>query len=100
MLALVHHLIVTERIPMGEVAALAAELTTNLAVVEFVGRGDPMFQRLLRGRERLYEGVTEAAFENALRRHFDVVRRQPLAGTERTLYLLRKVGAGLKPHAG
>jgi hypothetical protein len=92
MLALVHHLVVTERIPMAEVIGLAADLTTDLAIVEFVGRGDPMFRRLLRGRDRLYEGVTEAAFEECIRQRFDVIRRHPLEGTERVLYLLRKRG--------
>ena len=36
MLALVHHLLVTERIPLDEILRLAAELTTSLLVVEFV----------------------------------------------------------------
>jgi SAM-dependent methyltransferase len=90
MLALVHHLVVTERIPLAEVIDLAAELTSDVAIIEYVGKGDPMFQRLVRGRERLYEDITEAAFETCARRHFEVVRRQPLEGAERTLYLLRK----------
>jgi SAM-dependent methyltransferase len=90
MLALVHHLAVTERIPLAEIVALAADLTTKLAIVEFVGPRDPMFRRLLRGRDRLYEGVTEAAFEACLRERFEIVRRQPLEGGERVLYLLRK----------
>jgi len=90
MLALVHHLVVTERIPLAEVVALAADLTTDLAIVEFVGPEDPMFRRLLRGRERLYEGITEPAFEVCVRERFEVVRRQPLEGTARSIYLLRK----------
>ncbi len=94
MLALVHHLVVTERVPLAEIVALAADLTTDLAIVEFVGPGDPMFRRLLRGRERLYEGITEAAFESRVGERFQVLRRQPLEGTERTLYLLRKTNSG------
>jgi hypothetical protein len=49
-----------------------------------------MFQRLVRGRGRLYEDITEAAFEACVRRRFEVVRRQPLEGVERSLYVLRK----------
>jgi SAM-dependent methyltransferase len=90
MLALVHHLVVTERIPLAEVVDLAAELATDVVIIEFVGKGDPMFQRLVRGRERLYEDITEAAFEACVRRRFEVVRRQPLEGVERSLYLLRR----------
>ncbi len=90
MLALIHHLVVTERIPLPEVIGLAADLTTGLAIIEFVGRGDAMFRRLLRGRDHLYEGVTEEAFETSARRHFDIIRRVPLGTADRILYLLRK----------
>jgi ribosomal protein L11 methylase PrmA len=99
MLALVHHLVVTERIPLAEVVELAAELATQMVVIEFIGKGDPMFQRLVRGRERLYEDITEARFEDCLRRRFEVVRRQPLEGADRTLYLLRKQNPGQCTHS-
>jgi SAM-dependent methyltransferase len=89
MLALVHHLVVTERIPLAEVVELAAELTTDVVLIEFVGKSDPMFKRLVRGRERLYEDITQAAFEECVSRRFAVLRRQPLAGADRTVYLLR-----------
>src|SRR5208283_219503 len=36
-LALLHHLFISERIPLIEIINLAAELTTDVAVVEFVG---------------------------------------------------------------
>lgn len=97
MLALLHHLVVTERIPLAEVIDLAAALTTDLAVIEFVASGDPMFQRLLRGRDRLYSGISEAAFEACARQQFEVVRRQPLEGMQRTLYLLRKQSGVVGP---
>jgi 2-polyprenyl-3-methyl-5-hydroxy-6-metoxy-1,4-benzoquinol methylase len=90
MLAVLHHLTITERIPMAEVLALAAELTTDLLVIEFVGPADAMFQSLLRGRAHLYEGLTQAAFESACVRHFAIERRLPLAGLDRCLYQLRR----------
>jgi SAM-dependent methyltransferase len=90
MLALLHHLLVTERIPLAELIDLAAELTTDLAILEWVGSGDPMFQRLVRGRDRLYGHVTEAAFQSIAARRFSLVWRQPLDGMERTIYVLRK----------
>jgi hypothetical protein len=70
--------------------ALAGQLTNDLVVMEFVGPGDPMFQRLLRGREALYEGFSEAGFRTAAGRRFEVVASERLEGLDRTLYLLRK----------
>ncbi len=90
MLALIHHLIVTERIPLAEILNLAAELTTERVLIEFVGPEDPMFQRIVRGREHLHRELSPSVFECACRAHFDIVRSQPLPGAHRTLYLLRK----------
>src|SRR5205814_57296 len=63
MLALIHHLLVTERIPLEEIVQLASELTSTLLIIEFVGPQDEMFRQLVRGREALHEDLTEAAFE-------------------------------------
>ncbi|HSE37549.1 MAG TPA: class I SAM-dependent methyltransferase [Blastocatellia bacterium] len=90
MLAVIHHLLITERVPLSEIIDLAAELTTDLCVMEFIGPEDSMFKRLVRGREHLFAELTEPAFEAACRRHFDIVRTQHVEGTERWLYLLSK----------
>ena len=90
MLALIHHLLVSERIPLSKIIALAAELTRDLLVLEFVEPGDSMFRRLTRGREDLYRGLTRALFEEVCRQRFDILRVHSLAGLSRHLYLLRK----------
>jgi hypothetical protein len=90
MLALVHHLLVTERIPLNQVFSLAAEMTTDLLIVEFVGPADPMFRRLLRGRAQLFEGFSREVFEDAFQEEFSLIRSQQLGQADRWIYLLRK----------
>ena len=90
MLAVIHHMLVTERVPLADILDLAAELTTNLLIVEFIAPQDSMFQRLVRGREELHKDLTPEVFETLSTRHFEVVRRQQVENTARTLYLLRK----------
>ena len=90
MLAVIHHMLVTERVPLADIIDLAAELTTNLLVIEFIAPDDSMFQRLTRGREELHKGLTPDLFESLCRRYFDIVRMQHVEGTARRLYLLRK----------
>ncbi len=90
MLAVIHHMLVTERVPLPEILSLAAELTTGMAVVEFIGPEDSMFRRLVRGREELHKDLTPAVFEAACGRHFEIVRSRQIEGTHRRLYLLRK----------
>jgi len=91
MLAVVHHLLITERVPLEEIIKLASELTTSLLIIEFVGPGDEMFKSLVRGRDDLYMGITEALFEKACLIHFDVVRSLALSA-HRRLYALKKKG--------
>ena len=92
-LALLHHLLVTERVPLPAVISLLAELTTDMVVIEYVGTSDPMFQRLLRGREALYEQLSIDAFEAAVRAKFHIVHSEQLKGSCRHLYLLKKAQA-------
>jgi hypothetical protein len=81
---------VTERVPLADILSLAAELTRDVLVIEFISPEDSMFRRLTRGRDELHRDLTAASFEMACRRHFDVVRVQHLENTARRLYLLRK----------
>lgn len=88
MLGLIHHLLLSEQIPLAEVAALARELTTRWAIVEWVPAKDPRFQDLLRGRNELYGHLDEAAFTRAAEQHFTIVLREALPNG-RVLFLLQ-----------
>jgi SAM-dependent methyltransferase len=87
-LAVVHHLIVTERIPVSQVVQLISRLTTNAAVVEYVSPDDVMFKKLSRGRDHLYEGFSEEVFATACRQQFAFLEKHSISDT-RKLYLLR-----------
>jgi len=90
MLALIHHLLVTERIPLEEILRLAYELTDSLLVMEFIEPGDAMFRRLTRGRDHLYAALDAKGFESACQPYFEIVRSFALPGTQRRLYCLKK----------
>lgn len=89
MLAVLHHLLVTERIPLRSIIDLAAKLTTDLLVIEYVGRHDPMFQKLLRGRDSLHESFTRELFEQECDRRFRIVDSTQVQ-PDRWIYLLRR----------
>ena len=90
MLAVLHHIIVTERIPVEEVFDLVAELTTGYALIEFVAPEDPMFGKIVRGREELYKDITKDRFELAAGHHFELIRTKRIEGLHRWLYLFRR----------
>lgn len=90
MLAVIHHMLVSERIPLPDILELAAELTNDILIVEFISPGDSMFRRLTRGREELHRDLNPQMFEDLCGRWFDIARVQHLEGATRWLYLLRK----------
>lgn len=92
MLAVIHHMLVTERVPLEEILDLAAELTQGWVLIEFVAPQDPMFQRIVRGRGHLHSHMTNAWFEAAAASRFEFVLTEQLEGLDRCLYLLRRRG--------
>lgn len=90
MLAVIHHMLVSERIPLPEILDFAAELTTDILIIEFIAPDDSMFRRLTRGRDHLFSDLTAERFEQSCRRNFEIIRSQHLENTSRSVHLLRR----------
>jgi SAM-dependent methyltransferase len=90
MLAVIHHMLVTDRVPLAEIMGLAAELSRDLAIIEFVAPADSMFRRISRGRDHLHMDLTEELFETVCAEHFEIARKRRIESSDRTLYALRK----------
>ena len=89
MLAVIHHLLLMEQIPLPEILALCHRLTRRHLVLEWVPVADPMFQSLLRGRDDLYGSLSEADLIRACAGRFHLLDRLPLANG-RILLLFEK----------
>lgn len=89
-LALIHHLAISNNVPLDRVAKYLASLCNHL-IIEFVPKSDSQVQRLLSAREDIFSHYDQAHFEAAFAQCFDLVRAEEIAGTERTLYLMRKL---------
>ena len=90
MLAVIHHMLITERVPLFEIASLASNLTRRFLVVEFVEKNDPMFQLLVRGRDDLYNHLTLDNFKKAFSDRFVIRKEKRLKDSHRILFLLEK----------
>jgi SAM-dependent methyltransferase len=93
MLALVHHLLVRERIPLAEIAELASMLTSSQLIIEYIGPEDAMFRRITRGRDSLFQGLNRQVFEAAFSGRFECLESRRLGQSARSIYLLRKRAA-------
>jgi SAM-dependent methyltransferase len=90
MLALMHHLVVGDQIPLPEVFALAAQLTRRHLVIEYVAPDDPQFKRISRGRDALYRGLTVEHFESVAAESFRILESSTTGNHGRRLYIMEK----------
>jgi hypothetical protein len=90
MLGILHHLMVTERLPVLEILALASRLTKKWVLIEYVGKEDPMFLYLARGRESLYGDWSIDLFQSCCQQYFDIVETVHLGESQRWIFLLCK----------
>lgn len=88
-LALVHHLAITNNLPLGQIAQFLASLTQNL-IIEFVPKEDSQVIQLLAAREDIFPDYTRPGFEQAFAAHFRIEQTIPIPDTVRTLYLMRR----------
>ncbi|MGV3618777.1 MAG: SAM-dependent methyltransferase [Fimbriimonas sp.] len=88
-LALIHHLAIGNNVPLPSVARSFAGLGRHL-VIEFVPKEDSQVARMLSTREDVFPDYTQAGFEAAFDADFEVLRREAIPGTTRTLYLMRR----------
>jgi hypothetical protein len=90
MLAVIHHLVLMEQIPLPAILALCQRLSRRYLVIEWVPVEDPMYQSLMRGRDVLYGALGEADLLAACVGRFEVRDRKPLENG-RVLFLFEKI---------
>jgi hypothetical protein len=88
-LAVVHHLALTNNVPLDEISAFLADFGAPV-VVEFPHRDDVMTTRLLaRKRPGLFDAYDVGNWERALEQRFVIDDRQALPSGTRTIYRCR-----------
>jgi hypothetical protein len=88
-LALIHHLAISNNVPLDMVASFLSSICRSL-IIEFVPKTDQQVQRLLASREDVFADYNEEQFERCLGQYFVIRRRERLKESERTVYLMEK----------
>lgn len=89
-LALLHHLLVRERIPLPRIVDFLARTTTRCLVVEWVPPEDPQFKRLAGPRIEDYLFLTRPVAEAAFLVRFEIMEVREVPGGGRLIYILKK----------
>ena len=86
-LALVHHMAISNNVPLSRVAEFFAHCGEWL-IVEFVPKSDSQVQKLLRSRADIFSEYTQAGFEKAFGQWYTVKESSAVRDSERWLYLM------------
>jgi hypothetical protein len=93
-LALIHHLAIGNNIPLDQIASLFSQLGRWL-IIEFVPKSDSQAVRMLTTRKDIFPDYSQEGFEVAFGQYFSIERRDLIEGSERTIYLMRKIFSDL-----
>jgi 2-polyprenyl-3-methyl-5-hydroxy-6-metoxy-1,4-benzoquinol methylase len=88
-LALVHHLAISNNVPLERVANCFAGCGEWL-IVEFVPKNDSQVQKLLRNRVDIFSEYTRTGFESAFGQWYTIQSSSAVRDSERWLYLMKR----------
>ncbi len=89
MLAIIHHLAISNHIPFDKIAKTTAKLCKHL-IIEFVPDSDSQVQWLINGREDTFSHYTRLNFENEFSKYFEILDSYKIVGSERVLFFMQK----------
>jgi hypothetical protein len=87
-LAVIHHLAISNNVPLLQLADFFAG-SGKWLVIEFVPKSDSQVQKLLSSREDIFPSYTREGFESAFGQKFKIYEAINVRESERVLYLMQ-----------
>jgi len=89
-LALIHHLTISNNIPLTKLALFFKKICKHL-IIEFIPKTDSQVQRLLVSREDIFDDYTKDKFESEFSKFFKIEETINITDSKRTFYLMEKI---------
>ena len=86
-LAVIHHLAITNNVPLPQLADFLAEMG-KWQVIEFVPKSDSQVQKMMAAREDIFPNYTQEGFEAAFSEQFTIHESVAVRESQRQLYLM------------
>ncbi len=87
-LALVHHLVISNNLNFEMIADFFSKITRYL-IIEFVPKEDSQVQKLLRNRQDIFTHYNLTNFEKDFKRKFTILSSQLIKDSTRRIYLMK-----------
>ena len=89
-LALIHHLVISNNVPLSKLAKFFSKIC-NFLVIEFIPKTDSQISRLLVTREDIFLDYTKENFELEFKKKFNIIQTTDIIDSERTMYIMEKM---------
>jgi hypothetical protein len=86
-LAVIHHLAITNNVPLPQIADFFAEMG-KWQVIEFVPKSDSQVKKMMAAREDIFPNYTREGFEAAFSEQFKIHESVTVRESQRQLYLM------------
>ena len=88
-LALIHHLAISNNVPLIRIAEFFSLLSDNL-LIEFVPKNDSQVRRLLASRKDIFPNYHIEGFEDCFSYFYDIIDKVSINKSDRILYIMKK----------
>lgn len=88
-LALIHHMAISNNVPLNRVASFFSQISNSL-IIEFVPKDDSLVEKLLSTRVDIFPDYTQSGFESDFQRYFLIRETAVVKGSKRVVYLMEK----------
>tara|TARA_R110000822_G_scaffold187752_27_gene326923 strand:- start:7770 stop:9155 length:1386 start_codon:yes stop_codon:yes gene_type:complete len=89
-LALIHHLAISNNLPLTKIASFFSR-ATNYLIIEFVPKTDSQVRRLLKTREDIFSNYNQEQFEHSFREYFTICSKDTISNSDRIMYLMKRL---------
>jgi len=89
-LALIHHLRISNSLPLYKIAEFFNKICSDSLIIEFVPKVDSKVQKLLLTRKDIFSDYKKNIFEKEFKKHFLIRKSEKIKGSSRVLYFMQK----------
>jgi hypothetical protein len=87
-LALIHHLAISNNVPLTKIASSFRRICHSL-IIEWIPKEDTQVRRLLTTRTDIFGDYSKESFERSFKHYFDIIERSEIRGSDRVIYLMK-----------
>lgn len=86
-LALIHHLAISNNVPLKKIAEFFKD-NCKVLIIEFIPKSDSQVQKLLSTRKDIFDEYTKEQFEECFQNYFTIKQSENITDSKRNIYLM------------